>query len=161
MIDNKGKLFGKISIVDIIIVLAFAVAVAGFAYKLTSGNTKVAVRADTPIAMELKMEQVRQYSVDAVRIGDKVYEEHGDLLGTIVASHVEQSRRPGDNGDGTVTYAPMENRYDLYIEIEAVGRVNDGTYYINGSKQFAKGGNVKIESPTMSCTGSITRLENK
>ncbi|MGI6031050.1 MAG: DUF4330 domain-containing protein [Eubacteriales bacterium] len=161
MMDQKGRLFGKISIVDIVIVLAVLVAVAGFAYKMNSGNSTIAVKADTPVTMVLRMEQVRQFTVDAVRVGDQVYEEHGDLLGTIVSYETKPAYRTGENGDGTVTYAPVENRYNLYITLEGVARVSDTGIFLNGSKQFSKGGNVRVESPTLSSNAYIDQLTAK
>lgn len=158
MIDNKGKLFGRISVVDIIIVLAFIAAVAGFAYKLTAGSNTIVIKSDTPITMELKIEQARQYSVDAVVVGQNLYEEHADLIGTVTAVRTEPSYALGGNTDGTQTYAPVENRFDIYITVAATGRVSDGSYYLGGSRQVSRGSNIKLESQTMSCTAKVNSI---
>ena len=158
MIDNKGRLFGRISVVDIIIVLAFIAAVAGFAYKLTAGSNTIVIKSDTPITMELKIEQARQYSVDAVVIGQNLYEEHADLIGTVTAVRTEPSYTLGGNNDGTQTYAPVENRFDIYITVAATGRVTDGSYYLGGSRQVSPGSSIKIESQTMSCTAKVNSV---
>jgi hypothetical protein len=80
MIDEKGRLFGVVSVIDLCILLVVLVAVGGFAYKIT-GATRFSRWGRHPITMVLQIKNVRQFAVDAIDIGDDIYEKNGPGLG--------------------------------------------------------------------------------
>ena len=158
IIDEKGKLFGKISVVDILVVLIFAVAIGGFIYKFTAGNDALRITADSPITMTLRIKAIRQFAVDAVDIGDEIYERNGPILGRVVSVKSDGYRDTFDLNDGTQAYGDVENRYNLYITLESVGRISDDGYFINGSRQVAVGSEIKIRSDKINADSSVYEL---
>lgn len=151
VVDKKGKLFGKISVLDLIVILVLVVAIAGCIYKFGPGKTSGSIMSggNTTLEMVIKTGSTRQYTVDAVKVGDAVYEVHGDKIGTITDIHTEQAYEAVDTRDGNKQYLPVENRYFVYITVEANGSITEKGYLINGSKQFSKGNTVSIETPSV------------
>ena len=140
VIDKKGKLFGKISVLDLIVIVVLIVAVVGCIYKFVVSS------GDTTLNMVIKTGSTRQFTVDALHVGDAVYEVHGDKIGTITDIRTEQAYETVDTHDGNKQYLPVENRYFVYLTVEAEGTITEKGYFINGSKQFSKGSSVSIET---------------
>ena len=87
-IDIEGRIFGKVNIIDILVVLLIvAVGVFIFLRAQGTGNQLVGVR--TTFAVE----KVRYLTVDAIKMGDQVHDESGSLLGTVVDSDRHSPRK--------------------------------------------------------------------
>ena len=65
-INEKGKLFGKISIIDIVVVIGIAIAVWGLYAKYTAPAAKEIATEDQTIEYTVKVKGVRQGTVDAL-----------------------------------------------------------------------------------------------
>jgi hypothetical protein len=82
ILDDKGKLFGKINIIDLLVVIALVAGLVFGGYKIIGRyfihteyeNYKVVLRA----------EDVHPEMVDAIRIGDKLIERSGAVIGTVI-----------------------------------------------------------------------------
>jgi hypothetical protein len=155
MIDEKGRLFGKISIIDICILLVVLIAVGGFAFKITRGSEILKVGADTPITMVLEIKGVRQFAVDAIDIGDEIYERNGPELGRVVGVRSEGYKDTLDLNDGTQVYTDVEGLYTLYITVEGTGRADEEGHFINGTRFVAVGSQIKIKSEKIMSNASI------
>lgn len=156
MIDKKGKLFSKISVVDIIVILAICLAVVGFAYKMRSGDSKVSIKSDTAVQVEFKAKTVRDYSVNAAEVGAYLYETKGQKLGKIIKVETKPAHRLINIGDGRQVNAPIDNRYDMYITIEGDGQVDNGGVYINGNKLMLVGSDIKIRTNKLNSEAIIS-----
>ncbi len=82
ILDEKGRLFGKINIIDLLIVIALAGGLVFGGYKIIGRyfihteyeNYKVVLRA----------EDVHPEMVDAIRIGDRLIERSGAIVGAVI-----------------------------------------------------------------------------
>ena len=72
ILDKKGKLFGKISIVDVIIVVIIIAAIAGLYYKFGKSGTATPFTKPDTIQMTFYHEDVANYVVNAIKVGDVV-----------------------------------------------------------------------------------------
>ena len=70
IIDNKGKFFGKISIVDILIVLIIIAAAAGVYYKYGKSDTITPFTRTDKIQMSFYMEDMPDFVANTVKVGD-------------------------------------------------------------------------------------------
>jgi hypothetical protein len=78
VIDEKGRLFGKISIVDILVVLVMIGLIAGVYFKFfVIDKDHNAANYDT-IEYKLLIRAVRQQSVDAMEVGADIYDVKTD-----------------------------------------------------------------------------------
>lgn len=147
IIDEKGRLFGKVSILDIAIVLMVIGLGAGFIYKRTSPEIRQVVNANTTFYVTLAANQLRSFSVDAVNEGDLMYKQHDrQALGRVVKLEALPATDFLLLGDGTAELAEMEDRYRLFITVECVGSVNDRGYYVNGNMHVAEGSEMVLVS---------------
>ena len=148
MLDEKGRLFGKISVIDILVILAVFVLTAGFLYNRTSQNIRQIIAADTPIYVTFMVEGVRDFSFGAVDTGDVFFRQHERTipLGTVT----EVTRGPAYDiiilADGTAQYAPMVGRYNMFITLSGIGSITDAGFFLNGTQQMSVGGSMTLQS---------------
>lgn len=93
---------------------------------------KTAVSQETqPFAYQIKIEGVRQCTVDALQTGDTVFDNEGKgAVGVISAVDVTPAVTTYGARDGTVEEVEYENRYDVVLTLEAEGVSDDGAYKI-------------------------------
>ena len=147
MIDNKGRIFKKISVVDVIIVVAVLAVLAGWFYRQTSGGLAPIIFPSTPFYVTIQGSGLRTFIVDAVDVGDVVYRRHSrQPLGRVIDIHVEMAQDLLHRSDGTVALVPVLGRYDIYITLEAVGSITEIGYFVGGNDHIARGSEVELVS---------------
>ena len=150
IIDRNGRLFGKISIVDVLVicvvlVMALALGLRAQRSAATVDNTPAGTTAGTkeyvPITCKMWVRGARTHIVDAIQVGDLMYEQGrntGGAIGTI--THIEKKTGTGlaEMPNGTIINAPMDEKdgRDLILTVECEGVVEDGQVYINGVYQL-------------------------
>ena len=145
--DEKGRLFGKISIIDIVVILAVIVFAAGFLYNRTAQDIRQIIAADTPIYVTFVVESVRELSFNAVSDGDVFFRQHERVpLGNVVEVTRGQAYDIIVLTDGSAVYAPMDNRYNMYITLLGTGSITDAGFFLNGTQQMSVGGGMTIQS---------------
>ena len=129
IINKEGKFFGKISIVDIAVVLIIVLLAIGV-YTRFSGNTKVVVSNGQKIKCTFVVKNLRQYSVNALKEGGAMYDKTSkELIGTITDVKAEPGRYNVNMIDGSYKEAIPEDRYNVYVTVEFNGKAGDSGYY--------------------------------
>lgn len=144
MIDEKGKLFGKISVIDCLIILVFLVVIAGTAYKFF-GNDEISVKKDDTFTTVVRIDGVKAFYLDAFHTGEVVYELNGGKLGTITKIET-QPYQAIFSGDKEGEYLTYENRYTIYLTLATEGTVNSSGFYAEGNRQLFSGASVSVQS---------------
>ena len=134
IIDNNGRLFGKISIIDVFVILVVAIlAVALYLKTNTMTHTSTAIPNEA-IEYRVRVQSTYPYVADAIRVGDKVYDEDNPgvgCLGEITAVEVLPGSEQITFMDGTVEMAPTEDTVNLLVSIRGEGVINDKSYLLN------------------------------
>lgn len=136
IIDEKGKLFGKINIIDLVILLVVVVAVAVLGIKFASPKMASST-TKTHVAMYYA-EEVPEYVADDVKVGDKLMDEARNVeLGTVTDVKIDESVYYSNNSSGVVVKSSKEGYKSVLItsEVEATPFehgmiVNSSRYYI-------------------------------
>lgn len=150
MIDEKGKLFGRISVIDCLIILVFLVVIAGTAYKFL-GNDEITVTKNDTFTTVIRIDGVKDFYLDAIHTGDVVYELNGGKLGTITKVESEPYRAIL-SGDKEGEYLTYENRYTIYVTLATKGTVNSSGFYAEGNRQLFSGASISIQSRLFAST---------
>lgn len=137
MIDGNGRLFGKISVIDVLVILVVAVLAAALYFKSIQTHTGSTV-TEQSIVFQIRARGVDSYVYDALRVGDGLYDldysSGGKAIGRI--SLIEVERDPGmkladELHDGAAELVEAENTVDLLITVEGSGLVDGKTRTIN------------------------------
>lgn len=130
-IDDRGRLFGRVSVVDIIVLLLI-VAVVAFAWARFFGDQE----KTKGYRMVLYVERMRDPAVTESNVGDKVRDDTGAALGRI--EKVEGGGTPTDvpTAEGTLNRDSSKVFQELFITVkgegQVSGRVGEETVLVGG-----------------------------
>ena len=113
------------------------------------------------ITMVLQLKGVRQFAVDAVDIGDEIFERNGPRLGKVTGVRSEGYKDTLDLNNGTQGFADVEGRYTLFITVEGMGRVDGEGRFINGTRFVAVGSEIKIKSQKIMGDASVYEISDR
>lgn len=119
MIDEKGRLFGKINIIDLIVllVLVVAVAVVGMRFFSKSANTE-----PTTLVMSYYIEEANNFVAEKVQIGNMLYDDNSDIpLGVVTDVKIEPSVSWAATSDGQYVQTTKEGFCSMVITGEVIG----------------------------------------
>ena len=156
IIDKQGRISGKVSLIDVFLIMIVVGLIIGFGYRRMSGVAVTIVNTSTRFYVTLSVEPIREFSINAINMGDVFYKQHEQQpLGKVVALRREKAKEIIDLPDGTAVYAEMEGKYTLYVTLECTGNVNDGGFYVNGSSQISAGSDVTVQSNMVICGARV------
>jgi len=176
IIDNKGKLFGKINIVDLAVILVVIVAIVGVVLtkvkldnsKILSDDSNMLIKSSAEmdkLEIELKVKEVRDVTRDAIIVGDDVYQVANDkFLGTVARVESTPAMRDVKGDNGTVYVAEVPDRYDVTIVVETEGKKKDDGFYTESNVQILYGREMEIKTSTvqtMPTVAGVTVVENE
>jgi len=130
LIDSKGKLFGKVSLVDILIVLMILGVAAGVGYKFTKSGTSSVFAKKDAVKITFFCEEAGGYVPDQIKPGDMVTDNQtGSYFGKVVSVKGDKSNTFGFNDKGESVMSAKQNYVSITLEVEGEGVYRDG---ING-----------------------------
>lgn len=147
IIDKKGKLFGKISVIDIIIVLS--IVFVGVVFILNSrGKVELPVSVDSTVEYTtvLKAYNLNTTSIEPFTVGDNVYSSSGELIGKITNIEVKQGYTKEKLQDGTYIDFPNPEYIDYFLTVEGTGTLTDKGFKAKGSFSLIPNDTIKIAS---------------
>ena len=159
IVEEKGKLFGIINIVDIGIVLLVIFGVVAVGYKMLLKNASD--RETVCIRYTICAEGLRQQSVDAInKSHDNIIDaENDDALGKIVGVEKKNAVQFVAMADGTYKLAEHPEKYDLYVTLEVDGiSTSEGIHTVSG-KKIMYGDTIGINNGYSQMFGTVENIE--
>ncbi len=161
VIDKQGRIFGKISVIDIFVLLIVLALGAALYLKFNVLDfTNKAAETDT-LTYTVTIEGVRQYTVDGLKTGDLLYDVNSSssAVGTITGIDVADAQKAAETLDGTTVLGRYEGRYDVTLTVTADGVISGGRYLVN--KTYELNANSEREFQTKYCLfeAKITELK--
>lgn len=166
MLDEKGRLFGKVSIIDISALLIFLIIVTcGI---LSYVHNKPVSSEDAPtnsskqlndICVELELSNVEVFTKNALALGDKVYlSETGSFFGEITKINSKPHQEAVTGSDGTMVFADVPEKYNLNLYIKINGEQTDKGFYSSDNLHLACGDTLLIKTETIEVTSVIKKV---
>ena len=148
MIDNSGRLFGKISLLDIFIILAAAALFIGFLYNQISEQAGVFTAPTEVFYVTFESNGLRPVNIASIDVGDRVFRLfENSPFGTVAyIDTVEPATYLLARSDGTAVHAVMEGRYRLVYTVRVLGNITSIGYFVNGNDHVAVGSIIVIVS---------------
>lgn len=159
-LDEKGRVFGKISVVDLTIVLVLVVAAAWFGYAKFGRDLGAEIAArEAPARFTIVIATIRPTTAACFHEGDKVFEfKTGANIGVITGVAVEQGDVWALQPDGRWLRTKTDDRVDAYVTVEATARVGENTITVNGV-EVRVGTSIGITTKWVQVNGNIMTLE--
>ncbi len=162
IINKEGKLFGKISIVDILVIIAIIIGALGIYSRFFVAGPKVET-ATSRIEYTMKIREVRMGTVKALQdfkgpVTDTTTKE---LLGEIVDVTYTDSVKALELSNGNLKASPLPERYDVTVTVQVDGKVNDSGYYTSNNLALTAGSSYVFTSKAAKTTGTIMDVYEK
>jgi len=148
VIDSKGRLFGKISVIDIAIVLVLIAAVAFVDYRLTRSRTFSPFAQGENIEITFYGAEAPEYAAKAIDVGEVVRDPAKNVeFGDVTKIDVGQSDSYANTDKGEWVKTPKPGYSSVYITVSGKGTYGKdgvtfgGTAYFVGNTLEIKVGN--------------------
>ncbi len=150
MIDKKGKLFGKINVIDCLFLLILIVAIVGGVSRFK--DSSIAVESTSKGKMTFLVDNVRTPTVENITEGQDLYSyDKGIFMGKITGKNV----RPYEDAveyEGQWVNAPVPEKYSVYLDVNVDIKESDKSYVVGG-EEIRVGNEYRVKTKTSAFTG--------
>lgn len=158
LIDGKGRLFGKINIVDFLIVLLVILIAAGV-YTVFFGRSDKQVLESSKLVYDFEITNVNKDFVDAITAGDPIRDNiRGNELGTVVSKASRKATMLNEDLiNGRYVIAEVPDAYDVVITIEGNANITPANIIVGGA-EIKVGKKFSIKGKGYANQGFVTKI---
>jgi hypothetical protein len=137
MIDKNGKLFGRINIIDLSILVLLLAAVAFILFWSGVFSPEKVVVQEDKILLTMFQEEVNSFTTANIKVGDPVIESFQNIsFGKLVDFEIGDSINWGANDEGEQVRTKKDGFASVKLVMEAPGKVGSSGITIGGSKYY-------------------------
>jgi hypothetical protein len=162
ILDEKGRLFGKLNLIDLLVVLVILAVVVGVFWKLAGDEVTEAIAPASEVTLEYEVlctainNDVCDYAVS--HIGGQMM-SNGDLIdGYVVDCVVEPYITTSNDADGNTVAVVDQARSNLRFTLRATVSASDLTNSV-GSQEVRVGKSHIVKTEAIEITGTVTSVE--
>jgi hypothetical protein len=109
----------------------------------------------------LETKGVPGYIADAIKIGDKVYDNKKNAVITVVNKKVENAKKVVATSSGQVIVGANPLLRDVYLTLEIEAIENGGKYYLFDDQPILIGETIPFNLPTLSIFPVVTKITDR
>ncbi len=160
IIDENGRLFGRISVIDVGVLVLAVVLVAAFITKDEVTPIAVIAAPMQDVSYEVAITNMPQGRLESLREGDTLYDgETKYAIGTVAGVEAEACVTSLLKADGTYVMAPIEGRYNVILHVDAKAMVDERQHiYVNRTNHIAVGLSLDLYTKTSQFGGTIVGI---
>ncbi len=160
MINRDGKLFGKVSIIDIV-VIALVIVLALGVYKMFADDSSAVVTSSEKVECTFIIKNVRSYTADALAKKGSLYDKVSkEYVGEITDVKVDDGLYQINMADGSFKQVVPEDRYNVYVTVEFDGKASDNGYYTAANKYLGAGTSLGITTKYAECESTVYSISS-
>jgi hypothetical protein len=150
----------KFNIIDVVfvIVVVLLIGIAGLKvskYNVTKSNGEM-----NKIEYTITVFGVRQYTIDAIKVGDKVYDTQTKVnIGTIKDIKADEYLVNVESIKGKLLRASIPEKYALTLTIETDGLETDNSYFADRSVELKVGSEKAFETLYVKTNGTVMSVK--
>jgi len=158
LIDGKGRLFGKVNIIDLLIVLLI-ISIVGGAYRVFFGGRSKQVVETSKVTYDFEITNVNMEFVDAINPGDPIRDSvRGNEIGTVVSKTSRNATMLNEDLiNGKYVIADVPDMYDVIITIEGQANITPANIIIGGA-EIKVGKKFSIKGKGYANQGFVTKI---
>lgn len=159
ILDKNGKIGGKLSIIDLGVILIVLIVALGIFARFGSSMT-TAVKSDKEFEYTVKITGVRQYTIDALNKKGKVTDKKSEMdLGEITDVEIIPTVFQSTTAAGEIVNTDLPGRYTCIVTVRARGKESDDSYIMHDSTELSVGRTVEIYSKYVKTSGEIMSVD--
>ncbi|NPV69671.1 MAG: DUF4330 domain-containing protein [Firmicutes bacterium] len=159
-IDSKGRIFGKVNIIDLLVVVLIVTAAYGFWHTHVGSKQLAALRGKTgPVEVTFLVANVRPATVNAIKSGDRVNDSKTNTyLGEVTAVRAEPAEIAVTGPDGRIYESTSQIRKDVWVTIVGPGRVSPNVITL-GSTEVRIGAQIALKSNIFAVQSTVMAIK--
>lgn len=161
LLDDRGRLFGTVNLLDLLIGLAVIAIIAVAAMFVSNRGSVVVLPEDKDIVISMLVTNVRPEAASYVREGDIIKnQETQGVLGKIKDVVAKPAVTIENTAEGKKVLATSPRDKDVLLTIETKGRAG-GDLVATGTEVLKVGSSLKIVTPWFFGNAIVTGLDVK
>ena len=162
IINEKGKLFGIINVVDLLVLVAAIAVVAGVGYKLFAKQIKEVASPQVSLTMTVRVRGATPFLVNEVQrnsqVGKQIVSGNSYTNAVITDMQIEDYVQQVTTADGRIANALDPSKKDLVFTIETT--VPEGTASPTiGTQEVRAGRTFIVKTNDFETTGNIDMVD--
>ncbi len=118
LIDEKGRLFGIINIIDLAVIIIVVLIAGAVGYKLFGGRASGSGTAKKEIIVTVKCAMVTETAAKAISPKDRILSGTGYTNGVVKEVTYENAHDTAATSDGKLVWAEHPVLKDVFVKIE-------------------------------------------
>lgn len=145
ILDKRGRVFGRINIIDLLLVLVVAILIVGGVYKLQK-MTHIADKGSQAIPLQIEVESVHEGLTSEINIGDVLLNSvTGVEFGKVLSKDIKPHEELVIGKDGKVEFKAIPGLFDVVIDLDSKGKfTNEGI--LIGNNSIYVGSEIRLKS---------------
>lgn len=157
--DKNGKIFGKISIIDLFVIILAVAVMIGIGIRYGSKMTS-AVQSSEEFECAIEVSNVREFTVEALEKKGIITDKKSEIeLGEIISVESKPAEFESTTADGKIIETVLPERYNCTVTIRAKGKVSDEAYIMDDSNELSVGRTMDIYSKYVKTSGEIKSVK--
>lgn len=157
-LDEKGRVFGRLNIIDLLVLLLLVGLAVAVLYRFTSSSMTKDVNCR--VRYTLMIEGVRDFTLEYYEEGLTCFDKvKGEYIGDIVAIRSEPLTVTIHQFDGSLYIAEHPDNLRVYVDIESDARETSSTYLLNGAYELKVGSQINLNTKSIDVWGIIVSAE--
>jgi Domain of unknown function (DUF4330) len=153
ILDDRGRLFGRVNIVDLVVVVVIVAVIVFAAVRLTGGENAQTV----PVQVTFVARMVDRVLVPGLQTKGTVTDVAGNVIGKVVSVEVTPTIEETVTADGQLKTNASTLHDDVTFVVTGKGSVFESTVHI-GTVPARVGSTVKLFGPGYEVGTVITRV---
>ena len=134
VLDDKGRLFGRVSIIDLLVLVVAIVIIVAAYTKFNVFDSPASTTSTVAVTYTVRIPAIRSTNANLLRVGDSLYSlDTGTNVGVITNIEITEAIGPEFLVDGTIIEERIEDRLDVLLTVLAQCSHSNGRYYANRS----------------------------
>jgi len=156
LFDNKGRIFGIINVIDLLVILLIVVVVARF--MISSQNKPASVQTKN-IQVTLLVKDVRDATSSVIKDGDIIRETKTNLLlGKVTNVDVKPADTLVNTADGRVVNYPNPVLKDVYVTFVGSGTAGENAIVV-GNSEIRIGTQLSVKTNTYAVITTVMGIK--
>jgi hypothetical protein len=161
VIDQKGRIFGAINILDLFLILLLIGALIFAGIKFTQeGEIVSGPKTQKEVTYVLYNSAEHPFVVDQIKKGDVIRNKDNNAkIGEVVAVEKQPGKSAVSTADGRMVMATVPEKYSVYITVKTKATVSGETAVGEGDNALLAGNKVSIKGPKYMIDTIISKVD--
>lgn len=158
IINEKGKLFGLINIIDLAFLIIILLLAGAIGYKTLGSKIRPQNVVVKDVSFVVKLSLKPQSYVNSLKVGDKILSGTHQTDAYIEEVTVKPGEMTTTTDSGEIKYATHPSLYDIYVKIKMKASAN-ATVLKLGVQEIRVGGKYQVKTKMADIEGTVDSIQ--